>query len=167
MTRESSRHLPHCCIYVNALLPKSCHVHGESVNAVILSLYLFTQHNNIYIYIILNPIHTLKQNILREKNKQKLPNSNPMAGIQFYFFPTDFYYPRPPKAIDSASNPPPNELAVLNQPQKDDVDHHEHVHVQVQPNKAKLLKLLSSSSPPASIIPKTSLHVDQITNPFA
>ncbi|KAF3442484.1 hypothetical protein FNV43_RR16400 [Rhamnella rubrinervis] len=80
----------------------------------------------------------------------------------------DFYYPRPPQVIDPAGNPP-QKLAVLSQPrpQKNDVDHHDElVHVQVQPTKAKLLKLLSATSPP-SIIPKTSHHVDKITNPFA
>uniref|UniRef100_A0A6N2NJC8 Uncharacterized protein n=1 Tax=Salix viminalis TaxID=40686 RepID=A0A6N2NJC8_SALVM len=45
-----------------------------------------------------------------------------MAGLQYYFFPTDFYYPRPPPANDQESVSSP----VLHlQPQKGGAgDHH-------------------------------------------
>lgn len=94
-----------------------------------------------------------------------------MAGLQFYFFPTDFYYPRPPKAVNdtTSAGPPSNKLVAVpnqtqpNQPllQKDDADHKL---VHVYPNKVELLKLLSTTSRPS--IPKTGFHVDK-TNPFA
>ncbi|KAJ6912141.1 hypothetical protein NC651_014726 [Populus alba x Populus x berolinensis] len=41
-----------------------------------------------------------------------------MAGLQYYFFPTDFFYPRPPSAAKESVSSPAQRI----QPQKGDAE---------------------------------------------
>ncbi|KAL8041351.1 hypothetical protein ABFX02_10G159500 [Erythranthe guttata] len=54
-----------------------------------------------------------------------------MAGMQYYFFPTDFYYPRPPPAaVDTSADTTRSQQAVkVNRDQMDEPADHSGAHL--------------------------------------
>ncbi|KAM6592498.1 hypothetical protein CsatA_000201 [Cannabis sativa] len=64
-----------------------------------------------------------------------------MAGMQYYFFPTDFYYPRPPPPSPPSQPTPP--LVTVDHPP---CDQNSESKVMVHNNNNRMMKIMSSVS---------------------
>jgi hypothetical protein len=90
-----------------------------------------------------------------------------MAGLQYYFFPTDFFYPRPPSAANESVSSPVQRI----QPQKGDaedrdMEQHKAMMVRYKHDDQSNLPQLSASTAivPSPCIIKSEIRRKRLNN---